>query len=543
MTDAEQRYSQIEKETMGITFGCEKFHHFVYGRKITIETDHRPLLAIASKGIGDMPPRLQRFFLRLLMYDYTLQFVPGKLLLLADMLSRSSPVTTKDTAGSTEDVEVHAVSVVSDLVSKKTLDRLAEATAKDADLQSVICYMNGKGDIDGMLKPFVSELSLVQGIVLKGSKVVVPKSMRPEMLQRIHEGHLGINKCKSRARRLVFWPGLNSDIETLLQGCSVCRKYTYKQQSEPLILRPAPNHAWYRVGVDLFQHGGSSYLCVFDAHSNFPEVEKLTDTTACSVIAKLSSIFARYGIPLEVCSDNGPQFSSHEFAVFAPRYDFKHVTSSPEFPRSNGLAEKGVQIVKRILKKTEEAHEDFWLGLLGYRSAPLEDGRSPGELLQGRRLRSRIPDFSHQPSRRVFKHRQLDTRGKNLPDLKKGEAVRVRDRAWTRRARVLGSAAPRSYRVVTEDNKLLRRNRQHLLATREPLQQETAESDDSDSGDSTEELRATPASLPTRPPTPGLQDHPLTPVPRRSTRHTRQPERLQYDSNFNQVHPIYHWNS
>lgn len=90
MTDAEKRHSQIGKEAMGITYGCEKFHHFVYGRRVLIETDHKPLIAISTKDIGAMPPRLQRFVLRLLIYDYVLQFIPGKDLVLADMLSRAT---------------------------------------------------------------------------------------------------------------------------------------------------------------------------------------------------------------------------------------------------------------------------------------------------------------------------------------------------------------------------------------------------------------------------------------------------------------------
>ncbi|XP_070385325.1 uncharacterized protein [Dermacentor albipictus] len=132
-----------------------------------------------------------------------------------------------------------------------------------------------------------------------------------------------------------------------------------------------------------------------------------------------------------------------------PWYDFSHVTSSPEFPRSNGLAEKGVQIVKRILKKTEETKQDFWLGLLNYRSTPLEDGRSPGELLQGRRLRTLLPDFRQQPSIPVFKRAQADTRARTLPPLNTGDVVRVQEKTWNRRAQVTEAVAPRSYQLVT----------------------------------------------------------------------------------------------
>lgn len=161
--------------------------------------------------------------------------------------------------------------------------------------------------------------------------------MRRETLHRIHEGHLGIGKCKARARRLVFWPGMNSEIEVFAQRCAACKKYAYNQPKQPLI----PRHLIRSHLIDIFHYGGKSCLCVYDALSNFPGVECLRDTTARTVIEATSTIFARYGIRMEVLSDNGPQFSSREFATFSRTYDFKHITSSPGFPRSNGLSEKG----------------------------------------------------------------------------------------------------------------------------------------------------------------------------------------------------------
>nr|XP_050041168.1 uncharacterized protein LOC126538357 [Dermacentor andersoni] len=306
------------------------------------------------------------------------------------------------------------------------------------------------------------------------------------------------------------------------------------------------DHAWYRVGVDIFMYGGNSYLCAFDAFSNFPEVEKLIDRTTCTVIATLSSSFARYGIPLEVCTDNGPQFLPRQFAVFASRYEFKHVTSSPRFPRPNGLVEKGVQIVKRIMKKTGELNEDFWLGLLGYRSTPLAEGRSPGELLQGRKLRTWLPDFvscSSQLTSRRQPRSQRPSKGKNLSALKKDAVVRVRGDAWDCKARVMGLAAPRSYRVLTKDSKVLRRNRQHLLSTREPFRRDIAE-DDSESEDISQENAGAPQSItqPTQAQENAGVSQPTTQptlyVPRRSTQQMRQPSRLHYDQDFHQVSRI-----
>lgn len=299
------------------------------------------------------------------------------------------------------------------------------------------------------------------------------------------------------------------------------------------MMRETPHYAWYRVGVDIFQHAGSSYLCVYDAFSNFPEVEKLNDTTSRTVIEKLSCIFARYGIPLEVCSDNGPQFASHEFAVFASRYEFQHITSSPGFPQSNGLAEKGVQIVKKILKRTQETQQDFWLGLLSYRATPLEDGRSPGELLQGRRLRTRLPDFRRQKKTTVYKRKPKDTGAKSLPGLQKGQVVRVHDKQWTRKAQVVGFAAPRSYRVRTEDNQLLRRNRRHLSTTLEPFESSTCDESDSECEPVNEQEPGPRQQVPAT--STSSADGQYTPRLRRSTRNRRPPNRLHYDRSFNQV--------
>ncbi|XP_077486667.1 uncharacterized protein LOC144097947 [Amblyomma americanum] len=377
LTPPEQRYAQIEKETLGILFGCEKFHQFVYGQTVIIETDHKPLLSIAAKGICDMPPRLQRFFLRLLRYDYVLQYVPGKHLVLADMLSRSTTPGGVDNAGATEDVEVHALQLLNGMVTVTTQQKLAKETARDCYLQTVVSNLSAGNPIQ--------------------------------------------------------------------------------------------------------------------------DVERLPDTSARSVVAALSAMFARYGIPIELCTDNGPQFSSQEFAAFAKEYDFAHVTSSPHYPQSNGLAEKGVQIVKRIMKKTQDARHDFWLGLLAYRSTPLIDGQSPGELLQGRRLRSNLPDFGGIKTIEVKKHRQTP-KGQPLPQLGKGDVVRLRDTTWSQKGKVVGEAAPRSYHVVTESRRVLRRNRRHLLHSSEQYAETSDDDTDDDCADEADpNARNSPGSVTPQP--------------------------------------------
>lgn len=153
--------------------------------------------------------------------------------------------------------------------------------------------------------------------------------------------------------------------------------------SQPLIPTSLPDYPWQKVGSDLFTLQGINYIVIVDYFSRYPEVMviKLQTTTSQSIIVAMKSIFSRHGIPEMVVSNNGPQYSSQEFADFAKTYQFSHVTSSPHYPPSNGHAERRVKTVKRLLKDSD----DPYLSLLSYRTTPLPwCGISPAELLMGR---------------------------------------------------------------------------------------------------------------------------------------------------------------
>ena len=147
-------------------------------------------------------------------------------------------------------------------------------------------------------------------------------------------------------------------------------------------------YPWQVVGTDLFEIDGTHYVPTVDYFSRYPEVIQLTSTTSAAVIRALKSVFSRHGIPETVRSDNGPQYSSQEFARFASSYEFKYVTSSLRFPQSNGQVERTVQTVKRLLKRSN----DPYLALLSYRATPLPwCDLSPAQLSMGGRIRMPIP--------------------------------------------------------------------------------------------------------------------------------------------------------
>ena len=222
-------------------------------------------------------------------------------------------------------------------------------------------------------------MSEAEGLIFKDHQLVIPTAMRRDMLNLIHESHLGIEKCKSRANHE---PRMSNDIYEKVSKCATCATYKMKNQKEPMIAHHIPDRPWQKLGTDLCEHKGENYLVVVDYYSKFIETALLPNKTAGTVITHLKSIFARHGVPEELVSDNMP-FNSKEFDEFAKEWEFKQTTSSPTYAQSNGMSEKAVQTVKRILKKASA--DDPYIGLMEYRNTPVTGMTySPSQLLMSR---------------------------------------------------------------------------------------------------------------------------------------------------------------
>ena len=310
---------------------------------------------------------------------------------------------------------------------------------------------------------------------MRNNRIVIPSSLHSDMLDKLHTGHQGITKCRQRAQQSVWWPGLSKRLEELVTNCSECCR-NRSQNAEPLMPTPFPKLPWQKVGSDLFVWKNSHYLLIIDYFSRYIEIAKLSSKSAISVITHMKSIFARHGVPQELVSDNGPQYSSKEFAKFAKEYGFVHRTSSPKYPQSNGEAERGVQTVKMLLKKTQ----DPYLALLAYRSTPLSiSGYSPAELLMNRKLRTTLPILPQDLKPNVPNYSMLQSSEKQqrekqkqnfdsghtahtLAPLKEGMIVWVPDHKCL--GKVITQGGPRSYQIETSYG-VLRRNRRHLISS------------------------------------------------------------------------------
>lgn len=309
---------------------------------------------------------------------------------------------------------------------------------------------------------FREEISFAPGLLFKAEKFIVPLQLRPQMLDKIHESHLGVVKCKERAQDVLYWPGMSTETEKVKAQCDVCNEVRNSNQKELLIPHPMPTRPWQKVGTDMFYYNGSEFVLCVDYVSKFPEIIKLSDTTSKGVVNAVKSIFSRHGIPDTVVLDNGPQFASGEFKRIAESWELTHLTSSPGYAQSNGQAERVVQTVKRLLKKkSREDNGDPYIALLDSRNTPLEGvGLSPTQMLMGRPLKTKLPASTYllSPERSLsvqdrLRQRQekqatyYDLHAKRLGELHAGDKVRMQSGDRWRPAVVLQQLdQPRSSR-------------------------------------------------------------------------------------------------
>lgn len=488
LTSTEQRYCQLEKEMLAIYFGCHKMHQYTYGRKVHVETDHRPLESLFKKPLYKVPARLQRMMLAVQGYNLHVNYKPGKLLFIADTLSRSCADTVEPKIKQLHDNIICHVKLQRDClpISNVQLKRIQIATASDEILKMVITYVKqgwpkNIKDVNKDLRnywTFRDELGVLDGIVLKSNLIVIPESLRTEMMQNIHQGHAGLNTCKMRARSCIFWPELNNDLELFVKQCKPCMKYHINLQKEPLIHHSIEQIPWYKVGIDICTLNNKDYLVFMDYYTKFIEVCKLDNLTSDCVIVNCKSIFGRHGIPSFVVTDCGTQFTSEKFKEFAFYYKFEHIKSSPKHSQSNGLSESGVKIFKNILRKCNEDGSDPYLGLLNYRNTPKPYMPSPAQLLYSRNLNSLIPVPRSTLKPKLFycdskyyNHlnsvkKNYDKCAKELPQLKLHQEVyfkKTLDSNWQKGKIIKNCTEPRSYLVADSEGKIYRRNRKYIL--------------------------------------------------------------------------------
>ena len=336
--------------------------------------------------------------------------VPGKHINVADAQSRAYIVDEVD-CGFIDDIEVRVHSVTQNFPgSSEQLEQIRCATAEDATLQRLYqVVMNGwpelRRSVQEDVRPYWNmrdEMSTSDGLLFAGERIVIPESMRQEMLQILHEPHMGMEKTKSRARTAIFWPGMSRAIEDTVAKCSTCLHFARSNPKEPMIAHEIPDGPFVKVAMDIMSFKGRDYLVAVDDYSKFPELALLENKTSECVIAHVKSISARYGIPEEIIADNQP-FGSYAFRQFAKSWGINVTTSSPTYAPSHGQAERAaVETLKSLPKKADAEGRDPYIAMLEYRNTPISGLRyAPAQLAMSRLLRSKLPTSSSVLQSRV----------------------------------------------------------------------------------------------------------------------------------------------
>lgn len=402
LNPAEQKYSQIEREGLAIVYGIKKFHKFLWGRKFILQTDCRPLMHIlnSKKGIPQtIANRLQRWSLVLMNYSFTVEYVPTSKFGKVDGLSRLPMPYLEQTDFAFEEV---VSKIFDDNINSLPIQskEIAKETAKDPLLLKVHDFIltGWPEKCSEQFLPYFRirhELTTYDGCIVWGIRVVIPPSLRKQLLSSLHETHVGIVRSKALARGKFWWPKLDQDIEENIKSCEICNKYANQEPMES-IPWPASGHPWDRIHLDFagpFQ--GKMLLLVVDAFSKWIEVFVVNNMTSETIIYLLKTqLITRFGLPRTMVTDNQTTFTSSEFQQFCANFGIKHILTPSYHPQSNGQVERYVQTTKQSLRKLMETgkniNQELCNFLFQFRSTPTAAGVSPAELFLRRKLRTKL---------------------------------------------------------------------------------------------------------------------------------------------------------
>ena len=241
-------------------------------------------------------------------------------------------------------------------------------------------------------KKLENSLSTENGCVFYGLRVIIPSTLRNHILKLLHLGHFGMQRMKQLARSTVYWPRIDFDIEDLCRKCTSCGQFQNKPDKPSIHPWMMPEKPWSRLHLDhAINFLGRNWLVLVDAYSKYPCIHPTTSTSSNNTTAILEQEFAHFGYPHTLVTDNATTFMSQEFQAWCKQRGIVHLTGAPYHLATNGAAERLIQSFKQALRKSslppKEALQEF---LMQYRRIPFASGLSPSELLNGRRIRTKI---------------------------------------------------------------------------------------------------------------------------------------------------------
>ena len=388
-------------------------------------------------------------------------------------------------------------------------ETVAEQTQLDPDFCALLVFIHDgfpsecpESDVMRSFWQYRNAIYEEDGVIMYDDRIVVPPSLREKVLNTFHAAHQGVSTMESRARELVFWPGMSKDFDRIRSSCGECIANAPSQPKLPPAPFDPPCSLFEKIVADFFNAGGHNYLVIADRLSSWTEVFKCTagspQSGAEGLIECLRNVFMRFGVPVELSSDGGPEFVASKTKDFLRNWGINHRLSSAYHPQSNGRAEVAVKSAKRLLRSNTGSSgslntDKFLLAMLQLRNTPdLDCNLAPSQILFGRPLRdafsfaSRLEKFSNpnylplwrdaweakEQALRCCYHRSaevLKEHSRLLKQLEVGDRCYLQNlegnhpRRWDRSGKIVEVLGHDSYLVkIDGSGRLTRRNRKHL---------------------------------------------------------------------------------
>ena len=331
----------------------EKFHHYCFGREVHIITDHKLLVSIFKKDVATLSQHIQCILLKIHQYRVQIIYKPGPKIFIADWLSRHNHTEGKDKPIKDLDIWIDAIQSMKDISECMSISQIQQASAQNDHLHCLKSFLfagwpSTKEELHTDLKPYWSyrdKLAIIDGVMLKGRHIIIPTSLKQQVLDQLHTNHMGIEKTKLLACESVYWSDINVDIEKYIKSCATCLEFQQMQPKEKKIHHDTPLRPWEVLGVDVFHFNNKNYLCIVDYHSKFPMAKRLEGLSAESLIATIKIIFAKCGILHKLMSDAGTNFVSDKFQKFCNSISDEQAVLSMYHHQSNGQVKACIKFI------------------------------------------------------------------------------------------------------------------------------------------------------------------------------------------------------
>lgn len=412
LTRTERMYPQTQREALAITWAINKLCYYLAGTHFILVTDHEPMKFIfgddARKLTKRAVTRADNWAMALSQYSFDVEVVKSGENLV-DILSRCpAPYSERDRANTTPQcITTGLVATITvtpeELIRRNTSltpAELQEATAKDPQMQEVIQALAGSLEWKNVTNfaRFRDELSVVDGIILRGDRMVVPEKLQQKAMAIAHRSHPGMSTTKHLLRKYVWWPAMDRAVEEFIKSCTTCIKLSTSDPPEPLLLSNFPQGPWQNLAIDFWSGADTDpkVLVVADYYSKAIRGEVMKGTTSEETIRVLERMFSEWGWPKSVKHDNGPQLVSEPFRRWMRENDIISYATTPRNAQENGLVERHMKGVTRAFaiariegRHPEEALKQY---ITDYNSWPHTVTQlPPRDVLMGRTVKTRFP--------------------------------------------------------------------------------------------------------------------------------------------------------